>query len=142
MATMIRNAGAALALAAALAGCGNGEAAEGGPAKRDESVVIGPENVYVAVRVEFSSGPSISGSLAAEREARVNAEAAGVVSGVFAEKGQAVRAGQVLARIDDSSRLACSPSAACPLPQPASATARASAAPAFIILLAITHPPR
>src|SRR5687767_2668741 len=102
MATMIRNAGAALALVAALAGCGNGEAAEGEKTKRDESVVIGPENVYVVAAEEIASGPALSGSLAAEREARVNAEAAGVVAGVFAEKGQAVRAGQALARIDDS----------------------------------------
>jgi RND family efflux transporter MFP subunit len=99
---MIRNVGAALALAAALAACGNGEAAEGEKAKRDESVLIGPENVYVVGAEEISSGPALSGSLAAEREARVNAEAGGVVTAVMAEKGQAVRAGQVLARIDDA----------------------------------------
>src|SRR5688500_8047456 len=96
----IRNVGAALALSVALAGCGDGEAAE--QPKRDETVLIGPENVYVAVMEEISSGPSISGSLAAEREARVNAEAGGVVTAVMAEKGQAVRAGQPLARIDDA----------------------------------------
>ena len=101
MANRMMKAGAALALAVALAGCGNGQAAEGEQAKRDESVVIGPENVYVAQSEEISSGPSISGSLAAEREARVNAEAGGVVTAVTADKGQAVRAGQVLARIDD-----------------------------------------
>ena len=102
MATTIRK-GALLALAVALAGCGrDGQAAEGAAAKRDEAVVIGPENVYVVAAEEIASGPAVSGSLAAEREARVNAEAGGVVTGVFAEKGQAVRAGQVLARIDDS----------------------------------------
>lgn len=99
--TMAR-AGAALALAVALAACGrDGEAAEGAD-QRDDSVVIGPENVHVAAVKEIASGPAISGSLAAEREARVNAEAAGVVRAVHAEKGQAVRAGQVLARIDDA----------------------------------------
>jgi membrane fusion protein (multidrug efflux system) len=102
MANRMMNAGAALALAVALAGCGNGQAAEGEQARRDESVIIGPENVYVAQSEEISSGPAISGSLAAEREARVNAEAGGVVTAVMAEKGQAVRAGQVLARIDDA----------------------------------------
>lgn len=101
MATMIKKVGAALVLAAALAGCGDGEAAEGEKGKRDESVLIGPENVYVVGAEEISSGPALSGSLAAEREARVNAEAGGVVTAVMAEKGQAVRAGQVLARIDD-----------------------------------------
>jgi RND family efflux transporter MFP subunit len=99
---MIRG-GAALALAVALAGCGKGQAAEGETPKKDESVVIGPENVYVAAVEEIAGGPAISGSLAAEREARVNAEAGGVVQGVYAEKGQAVRAGQLLARIDDPS---------------------------------------
>jgi membrane fusion protein (multidrug efflux system) len=98
----IRNTGAALALAVALAGCGDGQAAEGEQARRDEAVVIGPENVYVVAAEEIASGPALSGSLAAEREARVNAEAGGVVSAVFAEKGQTVRAGQVLARIDDA----------------------------------------
>lgn len=102
MATMIRNAGAALALAVALAACGNGQAAESAAEKRAEAVVIGPENVYVVAAEEIASGPALSGSLAAEREARVNAEASGVVSGVYAEKGQAVRAGQALARIDDA----------------------------------------
>lgn len=101
MANRMMNAGAALALAVTLAGCGNGQAAEGEQARRDESVIIGPENVYVAQMEEISSGPALSGSLAAEREARVNAEAGGVVTAVTAEKGQAVRAGQLLARIDD-----------------------------------------
>lgn len=102
MATMIRNTGAALALAVALSACGNGEAAEGTAEKKAEAVVIGPENVYVVAAEEIASGPALSGSLAAEREARVNAEASGVVSGIYAEKGQAVRAGQTLARIDDA----------------------------------------
>jgi membrane fusion protein, multidrug efflux system len=104
MATINRRAGvAALALSLALAGCGrDGQAAEGAEAKREESVIVGPENVYVAAVEEIATGPALSGSLAAEREARVNAETGGVVMGVFAEKGQAVRAGQVLARIDDA----------------------------------------
>ncbi|HEX2078357.1 MAG TPA: efflux RND transporter periplasmic adaptor subunit [Longimicrobium sp.] len=106
MARITSGAGAAalgLALSLALAGCGrDGQASEGAETKREESVVVGPENVYVAAMDEIATGPALSGSLAAEREARVNAEASGVVTGVFAEKGQAVRAGQVLARIDDA----------------------------------------
>ena len=91
---------AALGLMAALAGCGKSEAAE--QPKADVGVVVGPENVYVVAAEEIASGPAISGSLAAAREAVVNAEVGGVVLGVFAETGQAVSAGQVLARIDDS----------------------------------------
>lgn len=90
----------ALALMLALAACGrDGEAAEQ-PKDAEAAVTVGPENVYVVVAEEIATGPALSGSLAAEREARVNAEIGGVVQGVFAEKGQPVRAGQVLARID------------------------------------------
>jgi membrane fusion protein (multidrug efflux system) len=93
-------AAAALALAVVVGACGrNGEAAEQ-PKAAEAAVTLGPENVYVVAEEEISTGPALSGSLAAEREARVNAEIAGVVTGVFAEKGQAVRAGQALARID------------------------------------------
>jgi membrane fusion protein, multidrug efflux system len=95
-----RTAGAAaLALVVALGACGrNGEAAE--QPKEEAAVTVGPENVYVVAAEEIATGPALSGSLAAEREARVNAEIGGVVLGVYAEKGQAVRAGQALARID------------------------------------------
>jgi membrane fusion protein (multidrug efflux system) len=104
MESITRRAGAAaLVLSLALAGCGrDGQAAEGEKPREEAAVTVGPENVYVAVAEEMATGPALSGSLAAEREARVNAETGGVVTGVFAEKGQAVRAGQVLARIDDA----------------------------------------
>lgn len=89
----------ALALALSLAACGrNGEAAE--QPKGDPAVTLGPEAVYVVATEEIATGPGLSGTLTAEREARVNAEIAGLVQGVFAEKGQPVRAGQLLARID------------------------------------------
>src|SRR5687767_13524790 len=95
---MGRTAGA-LALALVLAACGrDGQAAE--QPREDAAVVIGTESVHMVVSEEIATGPALSGSLAAEREARVNAEIGGVVLGVFAETGQAVRAGQALARID------------------------------------------
>ena len=94
-----RTAGA-LALVLALPACGSdGQAAEQ-PKAAEAAVTLGPENVYVVVAEEIATGPALSGSLRAEREAIVNAEIGGVVQGVFAEKGQPVRAGQVLARID------------------------------------------
>jgi RND family efflux transporter MFP subunit len=65
-------------------------------------VVLGPENVAVARRLEIRSGPTISGALAAEREADVRAEVGGSVLSVSAEQGQAVASGAVLARIDDT----------------------------------------
>lgn len=89
----------ALALVLAAAGCGrDGQAAE--QPREDAAVTVGPENVYVVVAEEIATGPALSGNLVAEREARVNAEIGGMVQGVFAEKGQPVRAGQLLARID------------------------------------------
>jgi membrane fusion protein (multidrug efflux system) len=89
----------AVALCLVLAACGrDGEAAE--KPKADAGVTLGPENVYVVVAEEIATGPQLAGSLAAEREARVNAEIGGLVQGVFADEGQPVRAGQLLARID------------------------------------------
>jgi membrane fusion protein (multidrug efflux system) len=63
-------------------------------------VVIGPENIAVVADTLLVDGPSISGTLAAEREARVNAELGGSVLQVFVEVGQAVTAGQPLAQIE------------------------------------------
>jgi RND family efflux transporter MFP subunit len=89
-----------LALLAAL-----GLGACGGPASGDAGgamapMVIGLENLAVAVETTLAEGPSISGQLVAEREARVRAELAGSVLETRAEPGQPVKAGQVLAAID------------------------------------------
>ena len=65
-------------------------------------VVLGPENIAVATQTTLQSGPTISGALAAEREADVRAEVGGSVMSVSAEQGQRVSAGAVLARIDDT----------------------------------------
>jgi membrane fusion protein, multidrug efflux system len=64
---------------------------------------IGPENIAVASRDTLSSGPAITGTLTAEREARIRAEVAGAVLQVYVDAGQPVSAGTVLARIDDAS---------------------------------------
>lgn len=88
---------------ALLAGLGLG--ACGVPASGDAGgatapTVIGLENLAVAVETTLAEGPSISGQLVAEREARVRAELAGSVLETRAEPGQPVKAGQVLASID------------------------------------------
>jgi membrane fusion protein, multidrug efflux system len=104
---MIRRA-TALALSlplAALAACGGdkkpAEAANAAPAPRT-TVTIGPENVTVIVQDTVRSGPSLSGTLSAEREARIRAEVPGAVLQTFVEAGQRVSRGTVLARIDDA----------------------------------------
>ncbi|HEU4451630.1 MAG TPA: efflux RND transporter periplasmic adaptor subunit [Longimicrobium sp.] len=91
--------GAVLAAALVLAGCGkDGDAAV---AKGPVEVVVGPEAVQVVAVEEIRTGPALSGNLKAEREAQVRAQAGGTVLSISADKGQAVRAGQTLARIDD-----------------------------------------
>lgn len=93
---------AALAVAVAVLASACGGTTEAASAARDEAVLVGPENVAVAVAEEIGSGPSLSGTLSADREAQVRAEVGGQVLEVMAEPGQAVRAGQALARLDDT----------------------------------------
>ena len=88
------------AVATALAGC---KATEGktGAAPVDPVVLIGPENIAVARLAELRSGPPVSGSLAPRTESRVRAEIGGPVKETFADEGQRVRRGALLARLDD-----------------------------------------
>ena len=96
---------AALALLALPIGaCGTAEspaAANAGPAVVD----IGRENVVTVGTAEISVGPLISGDLRAQREATVRAELGGSVLQVVPEEGQAVRQGQLLARIEARTQL-------------------------------------
>jgi membrane fusion protein, multidrug efflux system len=88
-----------LVLLLAVGGCGRKKPAAP-PAT--PPVVLGPENLAVAQDTNVQSGPTISGALAAEREADVRAEVGGSILAVSAEQGQRVAAGAVLARIDDT----------------------------------------
>jgi membrane fusion protein (multidrug efflux system) len=94
---------AALTLTLASAGCRSTEAESkdadraAGPA----AVEVGAENLIKVKRDWISTGPLISGTLAAEREATVRAEVGGSILQVNTEEGKAVRQGQVLARIED-----------------------------------------
>jgi RND family efflux transporter MFP subunit len=84
-----------------LLGACRGSGASDAPAGMPE-VSLGPDNISVALERELSSGPSISGTLAALREATLRAEVAGMVTAALVEEGQPVRAGQILVRLDDS----------------------------------------
>lgn len=64
--------------------------------------MIGPDNIAIASTDTLRSGPAISGTLVADREARIRAEVAGAVLQTYAEAGQRVAAGAALARIDDA----------------------------------------
>jgi RND family efflux transporter MFP subunit len=88
-------------LSLALASCKE-KATDTAMADRDPVVLVGRENIAVAKLEELRSGPPISGSLEARTEARVRAELGGQVERTFADEGQRVRRGVLLARLDDS----------------------------------------
>ena len=67
-----------------------------------ETMVVGPENITVASNGSIMTGPSISGTLEPDREAVLRAQVSGSVLQTYADQGQAVNAGTVLARIDAS----------------------------------------
>jgi RND family efflux transporter MFP subunit len=92
--------GAGLVLAALLAGCGREGAAREVPAQ--QTITLGPENLAVVAERTLRSGPEISGTLRAKREASIRAEVGGTVLAVVAETGEKVEPGQLLARIDDA----------------------------------------
>ena len=87
--------------ALALAACGGKQDATAAKAK-DEALAVGTESVYRVEPARLATGPLISGSLEAEKEATVGAEVPGAVLATSAEEGQAVAPGTLLARIDDS----------------------------------------
>jgi membrane fusion protein (multidrug efflux system) len=68
------------------------------------AVEVGPENLIVVKREQISTGPLISGTLAAEREATVRSEVTGSVLNLDTEEGKPVRQGQVIAKIEDQTQ--------------------------------------
>jgi RND family efflux transporter MFP subunit len=88
------------AFATALVGCKQ-KATETGLAVADAAVLVGPENIAVAKLTELRSGPPVSGSLIPKTESRVRAEIGGPVKETYADEGQRVRRGVLLARLDD-----------------------------------------
>jgi membrane fusion protein, multidrug efflux system len=67
------------------------------------AVVIGPTDAAVVTRGTVSTGPTLTGTLTAQRAATLRSQIAGSVLETFAEPGSAVRAGQLLARLDATS---------------------------------------
>src|SRR5690349_519523 len=76
-----------------------GDNASAGETKT-ETITVGMENIAVANNATIMSGPSISGTLEPEREAVLRAQVSGSVLQTYADQGQAVSPGTVLARID------------------------------------------
>ncbi len=99
--SMTRRTSAALTFAAlaAIAGC-KGRSAAVADAAATETATVGTENIVVVTSGILQNGPTISGNIAPEREAMVRAQVGGSVLQTYSDEGQAVRAGQTLARID------------------------------------------
>ena len=81
-------------------GCSKGE--DVSAAEANEAMIVGPENITVATNGSIMTGPTISGTLEPEREAVLRAQVQGSVLQTYADQGQAVNAGAVLARVDAS----------------------------------------
>ncbi len=65
------------------------------------AVTVGPENVVRVKEDTIEVGPRLAGSLEPREQARVRAELTGTVLEVKVELGETVKAGQLLARIED-----------------------------------------
>ncbi|MBX6330419.1 MAG: efflux RND transporter periplasmic adaptor subunit [Gemmatimonadaceae bacterium] len=88
----------ALALAGVTA-CGRPAAKA---AEQPQVIEVGRENIAVAATGELRSGPAISGTLEPRNQATIRAEVAGPVVQTYVERGEPVRRGQLLLRIDDT----------------------------------------
>lgn len=87
-----------LALSVALAaGCSNGKAKDKGPAEADAVVPVEVQPLRRAAMLAVYSGTA---PIEAHEEAEVVAKVGGEVRQIFVEEGDAVKAGQVLARLD------------------------------------------
>ncbi|MRD46579.1 efflux RND transporter periplasmic adaptor subunit [Caenimonas koreensis DSM 17982] len=86
----------------ALAGCNRGDAnAKAAPAPA--TLLIAPEDTVTLKPGSTSSGPLITGTIEPDRKADLRAEVSAVVLGVMKENGQAVKKGDLLVRLDDTS---------------------------------------
>lgn len=90
----------ALTLLVSLAACGTKPTGE--PAATTTAQIIGPDNIAVVSADTLRSGPAISGTLGADREARIRAELSGAMLETYVEPGERVSAGTALGRIDDA----------------------------------------
>ncbi|HEV7394159.1 MAG TPA: efflux RND transporter periplasmic adaptor subunit [Burkholderiales bacterium] len=99
-----RSTAALLALVSVLAlnACRKGDDVAAAERAKAQPMIVGPENIAVASNGSIMIGPAISGTLQPEREAVLRAQVQGSVLQTYADQGQAVSTGAVLARIDAS----------------------------------------
>jgi membrane fusion protein, multidrug efflux system len=98
----------ALSLAVLLGACGKADKPAGGTAAAAEAaptaatLLLAAEDLRAVAPSLQASGPVITGSLQPERRADLRAEVGALVQQVLKENGEAVRAGDLLVRLDDS----------------------------------------
>jgi membrane fusion protein (multidrug efflux system) len=90
-----------LVLGTTLAACRDGDAAAD-TAESVNPVLVGTENIVVVKAQEIRTGPTLSGTITAEREATIRAEVSAAVMQTYADAGQRVAAGALLGRLDDT----------------------------------------
>jgi RND family efflux transporter MFP subunit len=90
------------AFTALMLGSCNRGSSETATVASDNTQVVTPDNITVVVQDVIERGPTISGALMPERAAVIRAEVSGPVVQTYAEEGQPVTAGALLARIDDA----------------------------------------
>lgn len=90
----------ALLVIFALMSRSKGDDASAAETTKTETITVGQENIAVVVTGSIMAGPTISGTLEPEREAVLRAQVQGSVLQTYADQGQGVGAGTVLARID------------------------------------------
>jgi RND family efflux transporter MFP subunit len=111
---MLRKTLLVLAIASALAACGKGPKEPAKPetgtsqadGKKDAKTVqlqVSPEDVLTVQSNALASGPVITGSIQPERKADLRAEVSAVVLQVLKENGEAVKRGDVLVKLDETS---------------------------------------
>lgn len=91
---------ASVATAATLGACKKPGAEHKPAATEAAPIKLAPEDFIVAARGELQTGPRISGTLQASVRAVVRAETSGSVVAIGPELGQAVKKGDLLARIE------------------------------------------
>jgi RND family efflux transporter MFP subunit len=90
---------AVVAVATIASGCGSDAATPAAGATEPVAVQLSPENVATVAETTLTSGPAVSGELTPAREATLRAQVGGSIERLAVEEGQAVRAGQEIARI-------------------------------------------
>ena len=102
---MVLAGGIALVVAVGLAGCNKSPDAQAkaAPGAAQRPLLIAQADLRTLQSQPLSNGPVITGTVQPERRADLRAEVSAVVQAVLKENGEAVKRGELLVRLDDTS---------------------------------------